>query len=209
MDIYLNCDTVDSPIGTGGVDWIEMDKDVDYLILLTNGSTSVADGQILPSTTQKNQAGIVLTGIEQTCSKYFLADNSANLLKQIHNMGAGNSRYVIGFDFTEAETASEPTLEIWDDISLLTVNSVCLGAGTPSSSWIAGICTTDALPGIGWSGFRLAGDTSGHFLNLNNGNGALTAPKKLYAQLKVIVPATEVNGGNEQPIIVIKYTTVA
>lgn len=207
MDIYLNCDTVDSPLGTSGVDWVQMDNDVDFLILLTNGSVSVADGQPIPSTTQLNQAGVVLTGVEQTCSKYFLADDSANLLKLIHNMGAGNKRYVIALDF-DAETASEPVLEVWDDISMLTANDTVLGEGTPSSSWIAGICTTDSLPGVGWSGSRLAGDTSGHFLNLNNGNGALTGAKTLYAQLKVIVPSTEVDGGAEQPILVVKYTTV-
>jgi len=70
-------------------------------------------------------------------------------------------------------------------------------------------CTTAALPGVGWTGSRLAGDTAGHFLNLNAGLGALVAPKKLYAQLKVVVPSTEVNGGNENPILVCKYTTVA
>jgi hypothetical protein len=69
-------------------------------------------------------------------------------------------------------------------------------------------CTTDSLPGVGWSGSRLAGATAGHFLNLNNGNGALTGAKILYAQLKVIVPSTEVDGGAEQPILVVKYTTV-
>jgi hypothetical protein len=208
MDIYLNCDTVDSPLGTSGIDWCLMDVDLDYLIMLTNGSTSVADGQPIPSTTQKNNAGLVITGVEQTCSKYFLADDSTNLLKQIHNMGTGNKRYVLAFDF-DAVTASEPVLEAWDDVTMLTVDDVVLGDGTPSSSWIAGIVTTDALPGVGWSGVRVAGDTTGHFLNLNNGNGALVAPKTLYAQLKVIVPSTEANGGNENPILVCKYTTTA
>jgi len=64
-------------------------------------------------------------------------------------------------------------------------------------------------PGVGWVGSRLAGDTSGHYLNLNSGNGALTGAKTLYAQLKVIVPSTESNGGVEQPLLIVKYTTVA
>jgi hypothetical protein len=207
MDIHVNTGSVDSPLGGGG-EFVQMDLDVDYLILLTNGSTSVADGQPLPSTTQKNQAGMVLTGAEQTCTKYFLADSSDNLLKQIDNMGAGNKRYVMAFNF-DAVTASEPVLEVWDDTSFLTADFICLGNGTPSASWICGITTTDALPGVGWVGSRLAGDTSGHYLNLNSGNGALTAPKTLYAQLKVIVPSTEVNGGAEQPLLIVKYTTVA
>jgi len=205
MDIYANCDSVDSPLLTSGVDWVLVDVDVDYLILLTNGSASVADGQPIPSTTQLNQAGLILTGVEQTCSKYFLADDSANLLKQIHNMGAGNKRYVLAFDFA-AGTASEPVLEAWDSISMDSADNVVLGEGTPSSSWIAGIVTTDALPGVGWTGVRLAGDTAGHFLNLNNGNGALSGAATLYCTLKVIVPATEVDGGAENPIIVVKWT---
>jgi hypothetical protein len=207
MDVYVNTNTIDSPLGVG--EFVQLDTDLDYLILLTNGSTSVADGQPIPSTTALNQAGLVLTGVEQTCTKYFLADDSANLLKQIDNMGAGNKRYVIAFDFTEVGgTASEPTLEAWDDLSLLTADDVVLGEGTPTSSWIAVICTTDANPGVGWSGIRLAGDTSNHFLLLNSGNGALTGAKTLYCQMKTILPATEVNGGNEQPILVVKYTTL-
>jgi hypothetical protein len=206
MNIHLNTGTSDTALGSG--EFVQMDVDTDYLILLTNGSASIADGQPLPSTTQKNQAGLILTGVEQTCSKYFLADDSANLLKQIDNMGAGNKRYVICFEFTESATATEPVLEVWDNISMDTVDSVCLGTGTPTASWIAGVCTTDALPGVGWTGSKLAGDTSGHFLNLNNGNGALVAPTNLYAQLKVVVPSTVVNGGAESPIMVVKYTTV-
>jgi hypothetical protein len=206
MDIYLNTGTVDDVLGVG--EFVLMDNDVDYLIMLTNGSVAVADGQPIPTTTQLNNAGLVVTGVEQTCSKYFIADDSANLLKQIDNMGAGNKRYVLAFDFTELVTASEPVLEAWDDVTMLTADDVVLGSGTPSASWIAGIVTTDALPGVGWSGVRLAGDTAGHFLNLNNGNGALVAPKTLYAQLKVVMPSTEVDGGNENPILVCKWTEV-
>jgi hypothetical protein len=209
MDIYLNCDTVDSPLLTSGIDWVQMDEDVDYLVLLTNGSVNVADGQPIPSTTQLNQAGLVLTGVEQVCTKYFLADDSVNLLKQIHNMGAGNKRYVFAFDFTEATgTASEPVLEAWDSVSMDSIDDVVLGEGTPSSSWIAGIVTTDALPGVGWSGVRLAGDSAGHFLNLNNGNGALTGADTLYCNLKTIVPATEVDGGVSNFVLVVKWTEV-
>jgi hypothetical protein len=207
MNIWLNTGVTDSPLGVG--EFTLMDSDIDYLILLTNGSTSVADGQPIPSTTQLNNAGVFLTGVEQICSKYFLADVGSNILKLIHNMGAANKRYVFAFDFTEATgTTSEPILEAWDDVTMDTVNSVCLGAGTPSSSWISGITTTNGLPGVGWVGSRLAGDTSGHYLELNGGNGPLSAAKTLYAQLKVTIPSTETSGGNEQPILVVKYTTV-
>jgi len=208
MDIYLNTTATDSSLLAAPANFVLMDIDVDFLILLTNGSVAVADGQPIPSTTQLNQAGLVITGIEQTCSKYFLADDSANLLKQLDNMGAGNKRYVVAFDFTESATATEPVLEAWDDVTMLTIDDVVLGEGTPSASWIRGITTTDALPGAAWVGSRLAGDSAGNFLLLNNGNGALVAPKTLYAQMKVTVPSTEISGGNEQPILVVKYTIV-
>jgi hypothetical protein len=207
MDIYLNCDTVDSPIGTSGIDWVLLDEVNDFLVLLTNGSTAVADGQAIPSTTQLNQAGLVLTGIEQICTKYFLADDSVNLLKQIHNMGAGNKRYVMAFDF-DAATASEPVLEAWDDSTMLTANSTSLGEGVASASWFVGISTTTGLPGSFWVGTRLAGSGAGYYLELNGGLGALTVPTTLYAQLKIVVPASEINGGAENPILVIKYATV-
>jgi hypothetical protein len=207
MNIHLNTGTADTELGVG--EFVQMDVDTDYLMLLTNGSVSVADGQPIPSTTQKNQAGLVLTGVEQVCSKYFLADASANLLLRIHNMGSANKRYVLCFEFDEVSgTATEPVLEAWDDTDMDSVGSVCLGSNSPSASWIAGICTTEALPGVGWSGYRLAGDTAGHFLNLNAGLGALTGPKNLYVQLKVVVPSTEINGGAESPILVVKYTNV-
>lgn len=209
MNIHLNCDTVDSPLELSGVDWVQMDEDVDYLILLTNGSASVADGQPLPSTTLRNRAGLAVTGVEQTCTKYFLADDSANLLKQIHNMGAGNKRYVMCFEFDEADgTATEPVLEAWDNLDMDSVEFVTLGEDSPSASWIAGICTTNGLPGVGWSGYRIAGDTAGHYLNLNNNNGALSGPTNLYAQLKVVMPSTVIDGGVENPILVVKYTNV-
>lgn len=207
MDIWINCGTSDVPLGSSGAAFYELDSDVDYLILLTNGSASVADGQPLPTTTQKNNAGLPVTGVEQTCTKYFMADDSANLLRQIFNAGSGNKRYTFAFDFSES-TASEPVLEAWDNTDYDSVDDVVLGAGTPSSSWIAGICTTDALPGVGWSGFRLAGDTAGHYLELNNGNGALSGAATLYCQLKIVMPATEVDGGNEQPVLVCKYAVV-
>jgi len=204
MNVHVNTGTSDLALGVG--DFTEVDVDVDFLIMLTNGSDVVKDGEPIPSTTELTQAGMVVTGEEQTCDKYFLADDSANLLKQIHNMGAGNKRYVLAFDF-DVETASEPVLEAWDDVSMLTTNNVVLGEGTPSSSWIAGVVTTDALPGVGWVGSRLAGSSAGHYLLLNNGNGALTEAKTLYANLKMVMPSTEVDGGVENPILVVKYTT--
>lgn len=204
--IYANCDTSDQPLETSGVDWVEISPANDSLIF-SAGSDVVIDGGVIPGDTQLNQAGIVLTGAELTVSKYFLADISDAELKQIHNMGAGNYRYVLAFEF-DASTASEPVLEVWDDSDLDSIDSVCLGSGTASSSWFRGITTTDGLPGASWTGSRLAGSSDGYFLWLNNENGALSGADTLYCQAKIVIPATQIDGGANTPVIVCKYASV-
>lgn len=205
LDIWVNAGVSDVVLGTSGADWVEVDVDNDFLIF-SAGSDTVKDGEPIPSETQLNQAGILLTGSEITVSKYFLADNSVNLLKQIHNMGAGNYRYVLAFDFDDA-TASEPVLEIWDDNDLDSIDNVTLGEGTPSLSWWRGITTTDALPGVGWTGSRLAGSSDGNFLWLNNENGALSGADTLYCQLKIVLPSTQQDAGVANCVVAVKYAS--
>lgn len=204
--IYANHSNTDSPLNTSGVDWIEIDPDNDRIII-SEGSDTVKDGEPSPGESALNSAGIVLDGSEQTYDKYFLDDASAVLLKEIFLMGEGNYRYVMAFDFDDS-TVSEPVLEIWDDSDMDSIDSVVLGAGDANSSWIRGIVTTDSLPGASWTGSRLAGSSDGHFLWLNDLNGALTVAKTLYCQLKVVVPATQVDAGATTPVLVCKYTTV-
>lgn len=208
LDIYVNCDTIDSPLNTSGVDWQEMDVDNDSLII-SGGSDSVKDGEAIPSETQLNNAGLLLITprVEQTYDKYFLADSDANLLRQIHNMGAGNYRYVVACDFSGGGTVSEPTLELWDDSDLDSIDNVSLGAGTPSSSWFRGITTTGALPGASWTGSRLAGSSDGHFLYLNDEDGALPGADTLYFQLKCVIPSTQLEAGANVPVMVVKFST--
>jgi len=205
LTIAVNADTTDSEYGTGGVDWIDIDTYNDYLIF-TDGSDVVKDGESLPSSSDLNQAGIKLTGNQIIVSKYLLADFSASKLKEIHNMGNQNKRYVLAFVF-DGETASEPVLEVWDNDSLNTINAIALGEGTPSQSWYYGITTTDGLPGENWIGNPLAGSSSGHFLYLNNGNGAISSAKTLYCNLKIIIPIGISVAGAENPVISCKYTT--
>jgi len=205
LTLYVNVDSVDSPVGTSGVDWVEVDVDNDELII-TAGSNVVKNGEVIASESALNQAGTLLTGSEITIDKYLLADASAGIYKELDNMGEGNYRYVIGFSFDGA-TASEPVLEVWDDSDLDTVANVSLGAGVPASSWWRGITTTDALPGVAWTGSRLAGSGDGNFLWLNNQGGALSVAEVLYAQLKVVIPAIQTDAGAETPVIAIKWAT--
>ena len=203
--IYSNTGTQDTPLGTSGVEFTEISPVNDTLIF-SNGSDVVADGETIPSQSQLISAGVVLTGVQQIVSKYFLADYSAGILKQINNMGNLNKRYVLAFDFDSA-TASEPVLELWDDTDMDSVEDVTLGAGIPSSSWWRGITTTAGLPGADWVGNRLAGSSSGNFLYLNNESGALSVATTLYAQLKIIIPAIANAGGSANPIIAVKWTS--
>lgn len=205
LSIYANTGTSDVEVGTSGADWTEIDVINDRLIF-SAGSDNVKDGEPSPSDTQLNSAGIVITGAEITVDKYFLDDAGANELKEIANMGADNKRYVLGFSFDGA-TASEPVLELWDDSDMDSIDLVSLGSGTQSSSWFRGITTTDALPGAGWTGSRLAGSSDGYFLWLNNQNGVLSGADVLYCQLKIVIPASQTDAGANNPVIAVKFAT--
>lgn len=203
LTMYVNVSEIDSPYGTSGVEWIEFDPGTDYFIF-SRGSDLIADGQPIPSQNELISAGIVLTGVEQIVDKYFIADVSGNVIREIPLMGNQNTRYVIAFDF-DAATASEPVFEVWDDDTLLTVEATILGSGTPSQSFIRAITTTAALPGTNWVGSRLAGSGSGNFLYLNNENGALLVATTLYANMKIIIPASQLTGFSVSPAFVCKY----
>ena len=205
LTIYANVGTTDAEVGVSGTSWQEIDTDNDELIF-SSGSDTVADGEAIPSEAQLSSAGILLDGTEQTVDKYFLSDNSSGTLKEIHNMGSGNYRYVLGFSFDDA-TASEPVLEVWDDSDMDSIANTCLGGGTASASWFRGITTTDGLPGASWTGSRLAGSSDGYFLYLNDENGALSVADVLYCQLKIVFPSSQDDAGAENPVIAIKYAT--
>lgn len=205
LTISVNTDTQDEPKGSSGVEYTDINLDNDTLIM-TSGSDTVKDGETVPSSFDLTKAGIVLTGSEQIVSLYLLSDISDNELKEIHLMGNQDTRYVMAFDFDGA-TASEPVLEAWDDDDMDSIDNTVLGGGVATSSWLRGVVTTDGSPGSDWTGSRLAGSSDGHFLWLNNENGALSSADILYCNLKLIIPASAVSGIAETPILVCKYTT--
>lgn len=205
LQIAVNTGTADLEYGVSGAEWTDVSVAADTLIF-TAGSNVVADGQPIPSSSDLNRAGVVITSSPVPVAHYLLADASANLLKEIHLAGNQNKQYVFAFDFDDV-TASEPVLEVWDDSGLDTTNSNCLGAGISSNSWIQGFTTTSALPGVDWVGSRLAGASAGHYLELNDGTGGLLSAQTLYCQLKVTVPASFGYAGAENPVFVVKYST--
>ena len=205
LTVYINTGTVDDAYGEIDVEFTEMNLVNDYLVF-SNGSDVVKDGEPIPSSSDLNQAATVITNVEQVVSKYFLADISENELKEIHLAGNQNKRYVFCFSFDGA-TASEPVLEVWDDINLNSFDLYSLGSGNANNSWFRGVVTTSGSPGEDWIGKKLAGSSTDHFLFLNNSLGALTSAKKLYSNLKIVVPASFANPGTETPVICVKYTT--
>ena len=203
VTIAVNNTNTDQAYPTGT--WTPIAVGTDYIIF-TNGSPQVADGQPIPSSFQLSSAGMVLNGSTQTVPHYILADVGSNILREIFLMGPNNFQYVMAFVFNGA-TTSEPVLEAWDNSALNTINSVSLGSGTPSNSWLYGITTTAGTPGANWTGSKLAGSSDGNFLWLNNQSGALTGATTLYCNLKMIVPSTQTAGGAETPVLTVKYTT--
>lgn len=211
LTIYANTGDLDSAYGESGTEYTEINLTNDY-ILFSSGSDVVKDGESLPSTSEINKAGIIITDSDQVLDKYFLADYSANELKEISLAGDNDSQYVLAFSFDGA-TTSEPVLEVWDDSDMDSTDLYVLGEGTPADSWIWGITTTTSTPGSNWLGTspsvgsKLAGASSGYYLDLNDGNGALTEATVLYCQLKIIVPANFSHSGLEQPKFVVKFTS--
>ena len=205
LTIAVNISSNDAAYTSSGAAWITVSPANDYFVF-SNGSSSIADNQSLPSQSQLQQAGIVLNGTQQIVPYYFLADASLNRLWDIDNMGNQNKRYVMAFSFSAA-TASEPVLELWDDSNLNTIAGTTLGAGSPSNSWWRGVTTTAGLPGTNWTGSSLAGSGDGNYLLLNNGSGALSAATNLYCNLKIVVPASATTATSATPVFAIKYAS--
>lgn len=206
LTIAVNHSIADAEYNTSGVDWVDVNLDNDTLIF-SAGSDAVADGEVIPGESELNQAGIRINeGNEVIVDKYFLADANANLLKEVFNMGNQNKQYVLAFSFDGA-TASEPVFEAWDDNNLNTIVTIPLGEGTPGASWIKGKTTTGGAPGVDWVGIALAGASGSNFLELNDGDGALSLAGVLYCNLKIIIPASIIESGAFTPALVCKYTT--
>ena len=207
VTVHINTDdsSQDLPLGTSGVQYTQFSQGNDRLIF-SNGSTEVQDGADIPTQSELISAGVVLTGSEIILSEYFLEDLSENELKKIFLMGNQDSQYVLAFDFDGA-TASEPVLEVWDDLALNTIDGTMLGGGTPSSSFIRGITTTTVSPGANWmpTATKMAGSSSGNFLFLNDQNGPLNIASTLYANIGVIVPSSQTTGFSANPVFVVKW----
>ena len=204
--LKINNSTVDS---AGGGTWINVDPSNDVFIFSqgSGAGLGVSDGDAIPAESLLNRYAVVLDSVNPvTVPKYFLADFSANLLKEIKLAGNQNKQYVFDANFDGA-TATEPQLEAWDTISMVSAIAVALGNGTPNSSWYKAVATTTSLPGANWVGTPLGGNASANILLLNGGSGALTAAKDLYFNFKIVIPGGYLTPGLHTPVLAIVFTT--
>jgi hypothetical protein len=204
--LKINNTVTDSVVGVG---WIDVDNINDGFIFSTGSAAGqgVSDGDPIPSEALLNRYAVQLSAISAvTVPKYFLADNSTNLLKEIKLAGNQNKRYVFACAFDGA-TATEPVLEAWDNDSMNSYSDPSLGAGVPNVSWYKAVATTSALPGVNWTGVSLAGNGSSNIVLLNEGNGALTGAANLYFNFKIVIPAGYLTPAVHTPILSIVYTS--
>lgn len=206
LTLYINNTIQESPLGTSGADWIEVNPTYDSFIF-TEGGPGVADGDDTPTDEELNRAAVQLSeSVAVVVPEYLLLDVSENILKEIKNAGNQEKRYAFCCYFDGA-TASEPQLEAWDNASVNSYADPGLGNGVPASSWYKGICTTTDTPAADWVGTPLAGLGASNVLPLNDGNGALSGAGELYFNLKIVIPGGYVTPAVHTPIIMCTFTT--
>jgi len=202
--LIVKCNTTANDSVDAG-NFVTVDLAQDKLIW-SDGSAAVADGQPTPSTAELNEAApLVPSSSVYEIPKLFLLDFSATgqELKEMDLAGSGNNRYVLRFEF-DGPTATEPTLEAWDDNDHDSNDLNCLGAGTGANSYIKVVRTTDGAPGSAWSGTAIAGASNKS--NMNGGSGALgSGSHTIYYNIKVIVPIGATPAA-EAPILTVRYT---
>jgi len=198
LNVLTNYVDADVDYATTPADYIIMDLANDYLIW-SEGDDVVKDLMTHePTPAELNSASVIIDpDDDKEVPLCLLMDYShdvggAYYTHEVKGIGE-NKRFVFGFSFNGA-TASEPQLEAWDDSTHTTKAKHVLGSDTPADSFIKGVVTTVALPGVDWTGISLAGNGSSNILLLNAGNGALDAlgsgetSQELYANLKLIIP---------------------
>jgi hypothetical protein len=207
MDFLINYIDADVAYGTTPADFIEVDLTNDYLIW-TAGDTVVEDLMTAePTADELNAAATIIDDEDTTIALCLLMDYSHNVggayyTHKVIGMGE-NKRYVFCFNFDGA-TATIPRLEAWDDTDHDSNAKHVLGAGTPANSMVKAVKTTSALPGASWVGTAIAG--ASNYVELDT--AALTVAKALYANIKIVVPASYATPAAESFILTIRYTYV-
>lgn len=112
--------------------------------------------------------------------------------------------------FFSGQTAGPPFLEYWDTDTLTTTQFQCLGAGTPSNSYIYGYaCQSDnatpQAPLTNWTGTALAGGGANRLKLYPTAVPSSQNGTACYYNLKVLIQYTA-QPFNESPVCVLRYT---
>jgi hypothetical protein len=208
VEIFANHTNTDATRVAQPANFVQMDLANDKLIF-SAGSAAVADGQPTPSSAELNEAATIIQAVPVEIAHTFLLDVSdvGQELKEMFMANSGNHRYVICLAFDGA-TASEPTLEAWDDDGHTTANLNCLGLGTPANSMLKAVLTTGGAPGASWVGTPIAGGAVPNVLLLNSGGGALPGATDVYVNIHWDVPGSYLSSFVESPVVAIRYTYV-
>ncbi len=183
--------------------YVDVDLVNDRLIWTAGSAAVYQHCGYSPSGAQLDEAATLILATAVEVAYCFLDDvSSAEKLKQVVGASSGNNRYVFCFSFDGA-TATEPTLEAWDDDTHATATKHVLGNGTPANSMVHGICTTSAPPGASWTGTPLAASSK---VNLNGGSGPLVSATDLYANIYIKIPASYPTPESSTPVIAVRYT---
>ncbi len=130
-DLYVNVGAGDILRGESGAEYIKVGTG--DVILFSESTLDIASGLAIPSEAELIIAATLLGPTDHEIEKCFLLDQSTGLIQEIVNAGSQNKRYVFCFAFDGA-TASEPTLEAWDDTNHNTNNLYSLGKFMNQSS---------------------------------------------------------------------------
>lgn len=211
LTVRVNVGDPSVVFGATGADYFDLDLANDYLIW-TGGSDDVINHMNHePTNDELNEASTLITDEDTQVPYCYVVDYSGAGGQYTHEvLGIGdNEQYVFCFSFDGA-TASEPTLEAWDDSNHDSTDKNVLGGLTGYSSFVKAVCTTVSAPGTGWAGLSLSGTNS---LELNGGNGAIDLTGlatgdtyDCYANIKIVIPANYPVPAVENFVFTVKYT---
>jgi hypothetical protein len=205
LTFRVNKSSTDSSYAISPANFVDV-ASADTLIF-SAGSDVVKNGEPIPSQADYNRAATLLDPLLETfIAHYFLADVSANLLREMFLAGCQNKQFTFCCSFDGA-TATEPLLEAWDNTDLNSYNLRCLGLSVANDSWFHAKCTTTNPPGSSWTGVSLAGSNGSNIVYLNDGLGALTVAKDLYFNFYVKIPAGVSVPESYLPVLLITFDT--
>lgn len=206
LTVHLNTTAVDADRVAQPGNYVQMDLANDKLIW-SAGSAAVIDGGDTPTNSELNDAATIILVTDTEIDKLFLLDFSdvGVELKEIDLAGSTDTQFVVNLSLDGA-TATEPTLEGYDDNTHTTANAAVLGLGTPADSMIKAVLTTGGSPGAAWTGTTIAGSLAPNILELNGGGGAFGAAAEVYVNLQVLIPGGFPNPFVEAPVLTIRYT---